>query len=447
MAALALALLAPSLSAQEGYQPTPENQKAREEFASSRFGIFIHWGIYSMLGNGEWVMRNEDIPYQEYSRLAAGFYPSKFNAKEWISAIKDSGAKYITVTSRHHDGFSMFDTDQSDYNVVDATPYGKDVIKALAKECHKQGISLHLYYSHLDWGRSDYWPRGIRSDHYGRPIPAGEENLKMDESGPSWEHYKAFMSAQLTELLTKYGEVGAIWFDGVWEKTVDGNEADQPRIWGLYDQYELIHKLQPACLVGNNHHLVPFPGEDMQIFERDVPGDNTAGYSGESGISDKLPLETCQTMNRSWGYHIKDKDYKSVDQLIRLLARTSGKGANLLLNIGPRPDGTLPEEALERLHEIGKWLKVNGEAIYGTTAGPVEEQEWGVTTRNGKAVYVHVLNDATSVTLAGLGDSVESASLLATGAPVKTALSADALTITLPDDFKSADRVVKLILK
>ena len=373
------------------YTPAEANLLARKEFSDARFGIFIHWGIYSMLGHGEWVMHNEDIDYREYPLLARGFNPSGFDAEQWVKTIKASGAKYLTITSRHHDGFSMYDSQASDYNIVKATPFGRDVLKELAEACAKEGITLNFYYSHLDWGRTDYWPLGRTGHGTGRPEgnPDGTISCGTGNTADAWEHYMDFIDAQLTELLTGYGPVGAIWFDGVWDKDSSPRE-DQPMIWNLYRQYDLIHRLQPACLVGNNHHLLPFEGEDIQIFERDIPGKNEYGLSGQE-IS-PLPLETCQTMNRSWGYRIADKDYKSADFLIKYLVRTAGKGANLLLNIGPRPDGTLPEEAVERLEAIGKWLAVNGETIYGTQGGCIPEQPWGVTTQKDDELYVHILD-------------------------------------------------------
>lgn len=372
-------------SLQNPYIPTEDNIRARETFSDSRFGIFIHWGLYSMLGRGEWVMHNEDIDYRDYPLLAKDFNPSKFNASEWVKAIKSSGAKYITITSRHHDGFSMFGSKASSYNIVDATPFGRDILKELSEACKSEGITLNFYYSHLDWGRTDYWPPG-RTGH-GTERPEGNEK--------DWKHYMDFIDAQLTELLTGYGPVGAIWFDGVWDKD-DRPREEQPEIWNLRHQYDLIHSLQPACLVGNNHHLLPFEGEDIQIFERDIPGMNEYGLSGQE-IS-RLPLETCQTMNRSWGYRSKDNDYKSAEFLIRYLVRTAGKGANLLLNIGPKPDGTLPEEALERLEAIGRWLEANGETIYGTEGGCITEQPWGVTTQKGNDLYVHILDSRSNST-------------------------------------------------
>lgn len=376
------AMLACSLMpshAQEGYEPAPENLKARQEFADMKFGIFLHWGIYSMFGQGEWYMQNDNINRTEYAKVADAFYPHRFDAAAWVSSIKAAGAKYICITTRHHDGFSMWDTKQSDFNIVKATPYGKDVIKQLADECHKQGIKLHLYYSHLDWTREDYpWGRtGL--------------NVGKDKSKINWKSYYTFMNNQLTELLTNYGKIGAIWFDGYWDHDSDPTPFD----WELGPQYALIHKLQPGCLIGNNHHENVIPGEDIQIFERDLPGENTTGWV-KGGVS-KLPLETCETMNGMWGYKVNDQRYKSVEELITLLVKTSGKGANLLMNIGPQPNGELPAVALERLKGMGEWLQQYGETIYGTTAGHLPVQEWGATTQKGNTEYIHILNykDAT----------------------------------------------------
>ena len=434
--AIVLALPCICANAQPGYTPSPENLAAREAFSQDRFGIFIHWGIYSMLGQGEWAMQLQNLNYKEYSRLADGFFPSRFNAREWVKAIKASGAKYITITSRHHDGFSMFHSKASPYNIVDATPFGRDVIGELAQACREEGIRLHFYYSHLDWGRTDYWPLGRTGHGTGRP--QGRDG--------DWRHYLDFINAQLTELLTQYGPVGAIWFDGLWDMDAHTHD-EQPGIWNLYEQYSLIHRLQPGCLVGNNHHIAPFEGEDIQIFERDLPGENEAGYSAGQEIA-HLPLETCQTMNRSWGYDIKDKDYKSADDLIRYLVRTAGKGANLLLNIGPRPDGTLPEEALERLAAMGRWMDVYGETIYGTQAGCTGPQDWGVSTQKGDVLYLHVLNHADVLTL-DLPRKVKSVEPFPSGSALRFERKRNGpLTIYLPEaPGGTVDQVVKVTFK
>mgnify|MGYP003082654717 FL=1 len=397
--------------------------KARKDFADAKFGIFLHWGLYSMFGQGEWYMTNENINCHEYAKVAQAFYPHNFNAHQWITAIKKSGARYITFTTRHHEGFSMWDTKQSDYNIMH-TPYGKDIVKQLVDECHKQQIGIHLYYSHLDWTREDY------------PIGRTGRGTGRDASKANWPAYYDFMNKQLTELLSNYGKINAIWFDGWW----DHDQDSIPFNWELPEQYALIHRLQPACLIGNNHHQHPFEGEDIQIFERDVPGENRAGLSGQD-IS-RLPLETCQTMNGMWGYKVKDQNYKTACELIQLLVRTSGKGANLLLNIGPQPDGSLPAVALNRLEEIGKWLSENGETIYGTTGGEVAVGDQVVSTRKGNKCYLHVLSNELKQLQFSYQHKIKRVTSFATKEKLKFKQSGKEVVITLPQTLDLTDYII-----
>ena len=368
-------------------------------------------------------MTNENINCHEYAKVAQAFYPHNFNAHQWIAAIKKSGARYITFTTRHHEGFSMWDTKQSDYNIMH-TPYGKDIVKQLADECHRQQIGIHLYYSHLDWTRDDY-PIGRTGRGTGRA--AGKAN---------WPAYYDFMNKQLTELLSNYGKINAIWFDGWW----DHDQDSIPFNWELPEQYALIHRLQPACLIGNNHHQHPFEGEDIQIFERDVPGENKAGLSGQD-IS-RLPLETCQTMNGMWGYKVKDQNYKTARDLIQLLVRTSGKGANLLLNIGPQPDGSLPAAALNRLEEIGKWLSKNGETIYGTTGGEVAVGDQVVSTRKGNKCYLHVLSNELKQLQFSYQHKIKRVTSFATKEKLRFKQSGKGVVITLPQTLDPTDYII-----
>ena len=366
------ALICFGAMAQTPYTPSEDNLKARQEFADSKFGIFLHWGLYSMFAQGEWYLSKGKLSHQEYKKSADAFYPHRFDAKAWVKAIKDSGAKYICLTSRHHDGFSMWNTKYSDYDIVDATPYKRDILKELSRECKRQGIKLHLYYSHADWGRSDYFPS-----------KSSNRVTEKDKFEGGYDNYFKFMNNQLVELLTKY-DITALWFDGMWDRrSVD---------WRIREQYDLIHSVQPSCLVGNNHHLPAIEGEDFQIFERDLPGENTAGFSKGQTVSHKIPLETCQTMNGMWGYKVADQNYKSTEYLIRYLVSIACKGANLLLNIGPQPNGELPATALARLKEMGEWLRKYGDSVYGTTAGDIQAQEWGVTTRKGNRLFVHIFD-------------------------------------------------------
>ena len=360
-----------SAAGEEPYKPSQQNLEARRWFQDAKFGMFIHWGVYSVLGDGEWVMNNKKIAVSEYEKLGPQFNPSSFNAAEWVGLAKSAGMKYITITSKHHDGFAMFGSKVSDYDIVDRTPYHKDPIRMLADECHKQGIKLFFYYSELDWHNPDYYPRGRTGRDAGRP-----------EAG-AWQKYLDYMNGQLRELLTNYGDIGGIWFDGWWDRP----DAD----WQLARTYGLIHSLQPAALVGNNHHRLPFAGEDFQMFEKDLPGKKTAEFNKDSEVG-TLPLETCETMNRSWGYNQNDKNFKSTRQLVQYLVNAAGANANFLLNIGPKPDGTIQPEFVSGLKDLGRWLAKNGDAIYGTRGGPITPRPWGVTTQKGNKVYIHILD-------------------------------------------------------
>jgi alpha-L-fucosidase len=324
----------------------------------------------------------------------------------------------------------MWNTEQSEFNIVDATPFGRDVLKELAEECAKQGIKLHLYYSHADWMRDDY-PRGRTArDVTGR-----------DESKINWSEYYAFMNRQIEELLTNYGPIGAIWFDGWWDHDEDATPFD----WQLDEQYALVHKLQPSCLVANNHHQVPFEGEDIQIFERDLPGENTHGLSGQD-IS-RLPLETCQTMNGMWGYKVVDQNYKSTETLIRYLVSAAGKGANLLLNVGPQPNGELPAAAIERMKAMGEWLNIYGETIYGTEAGDIKQQQWGCTTRNGDKLYVHIFELEDEALFLPLSCKVTDAKVYVSGKRVKYQKVAQGVVLELGKLPKMTDYIVELTTK
>lgn len=410
------------------YQPTADNLRAREAFADHRFGIFLHWGIYSMFGQGEWYLHTGGLNRLEYAKAAHGFFPSRFDAKEWVSAFKQAGAKYVCFTTRHHDGFSMFATKQSDYNIVDGTPFHRDVLRELVDECRRQGLAVHFYYSHLDWMREDY------------PIGRTGQNTGRDRSKANWQSYFSFMNAQLTELVKNY-DPDAIWFDGVWDHDSDPTPFD----WHLEEQYALLHSLKPSLLVGNNHHLTPYPGEDMQFFERDLPGENTAGLSGQSISS--LPLETCQTMNGNWGYSVRDQNYKSVSQLVHLLVGAAGKGANLLLNIGPMPDGELPSLSLDRLRGVGEWLNKYGETIYGTTAGDVSTRPWGVTTRKGNRLFVHILSHSDSSLFLPMNAKVRRAIDYDTKKPLRFSQTDDGVLVHLGQVPQGVDHIVELQTK
>jgi alpha-L-fucosidase len=418
----------PRAVAQEKYAPSPANLEARQWFQDAKFGMFIHWGVYSVLGNGEWVMETRPISGAEYAKLPRFFNPIKFDPAAWVALAKAAGMKYITITTKHHDGFAMFGSRLTDWNVVARTPYGKDVIGLLAAECLKQGIKLFFYHSQLDWHSPDYFPRGRTGRHAGRP-----------EAG-NWEAYLNFMDGQLRELLTNYGEIGGVWFDGMWDKP----EAD----WHLARTYALIHQLQPQALVGSNHHKTPFPGEDFQMFEKDLPGGHTTGFNPEQSVS-ALPLETAETMNDSWGFNLTDEHYKNVGEVIRYLVRAVGSNANFLLNIGPMPNGEIQPEFVQRLTEVGKWMKQYGDSIYGTRGGPVTPGPWGVTTQRGSKVYVHVLDwNQPVLALEELPGPIRSARMLRDGSNVEFSTVKGGLVLKMPEaQPDEVDRVMVLELE
>ena len=398
------------VNAQQGYVPSKENIAARQQFQDMKFGMFIHWGLSSVLANGEWVMNNRGIRQEDYKLLQKVFDPRDFNAKEWVSIAKNAGMQYITLITRHHDGFSNFDTKESDWKITN-TQYGKDIVKEIADECHRQGIKICFYYSLLDWYRSDYlWETG----------KTGKKSGRTEKS--NWESYIKFMKAQLTELLTNYGEVSTIWFDGHWDQL--DNDIDktlQSKVNWDYDEiYSLIHKLQPQCLIGNNHHLLPIAGEDFQMFEKDLPGSNTTGFGGAD--FSQLPLETCETMNDAWGYNMTDRNFKSSKTIIHYLVNAAGRNANFLLNVGPKPNGEIQKEFVDTLAIVGKWMDKNAVSIRGTRGNVTAVQDWGVLTQRNKTIYVHILDKKDQnnfIFVPQLVDKINTATLLNTNSIMK----------------------------
>jgi alpha-L-fucosidase len=413
--------------------PAPDNLAARHWFEDAKFGIFLHWGLYSELAGGgrtglaEWIMNDARIPAAKYERLAQFFNPTRFDAAAWVDSFSAAGARYLVVTAKHHDGFAMFHSSVSAYNIVDATPFGRDPIAELAAACRQRGLKLFLYYSQLDWHNDDYYPRGLTGQFAGRP-----------ESG-DWERYLEYQDAQLRELLSNYGPIGGIWLDGWW----DQQGTPQQDRWQLQRTYRMIHQLQPAALIVNNHHQAPFPGEDYRTYERDLPAGVAAG--AVAGDAAALPLEMSETMNGSWGFNLTDDQYKSAETLVRTLVSAAGRGANLLLNTGPMPNGEIQPENLATLAQVGAWLKVHGRSIYGTRAGPVPPRPWGVTTRSDEAIYLHVLDWPDERLFVPISAPIARAQLLVGGAAVDIRPVARGIEVRLPAPRDGEwDRVVVL---
>jgi len=428
-----------------GYSSAQTKNPAHSWFQEARFGLFVHFGPYSVLSDGEWIMTNKPYTVTSYSRLQHIFNPQLFDARKLVQLAKDAGMKYITFTTRHHDGFSNWDTKHSDWNIMN-TPYGKDLVKQLADECHREGIKLVLYYSLIDWYRTDY-------AHVSGRTGKGTGRTVLGE----WKDYIQFMKDQLTELLTNYGEIAGIWFDGEWDQLPredeEGYSRDNARVdWHYPEIYGLIHRLQPNCMIANNHHLPTQPGEDYQIFERDLPGENAGGYSANQPVTNALPLETCETMNRSWGFRLNDNRFKSTTELVHLLVRAAGYNANLLLNVGPTPTGEVQEECVVRLHGVGQWLAKYGHTIYGTRGGHFRPQPWGAITVKDNKRYIHVLStkgtDGNKLTMP-FPDKIRSAAWLNVDSKLKWTQNAKTgeVTFTLDAPLDPVNSIIEVIVK
>jgi len=379
-----LAGLVQAGAAQDLPREAPAQRDARMAWwREARFGMFIHWGPYAVpagtyrgqriAGIGEWIMQRASIPIPEYEQFARQFNPTKFDAEEWVRLAKEAGMKYIIITSKHHDGFAIFDSKVSDYDIVDFTPFRRDPLKELAEAARRHGLKLGFYYSIMDWHHPDAQAPNYPNYNDGR------------KTNPNFKRYvEEYMKPQLRELLTNYGEVAVLWFDGEW---IPDWTEEQGR-----DLYAFVRRLQPKILINNR------VGKGRQGMQ----GLTKEGHIGDFGTPEQevppqgLPgvdWESCMTMNDTWGYKSFDDNWKDTRTLIRILIDAASKGGNFLLNVGPTAEGVIPAPSVHRLREIGEWMKVNGEAIYGTSASPFAEQpSWGRFTRKPGKLYAHVFD-------------------------------------------------------
>jgi alpha-L-fucosidase len=362
----ALSLLLASFVAQAA-ESAAERDQRMAWFRDARFGLFIHWGVYSVPAGewdgktnyGEWFLEETKMPVSQYEKFAGQFNPVKFDAKEWVRLAKQAGMKYIVITSKHHDGFGMFRSDQTDW-CIKSTPFQRDPLKELADACHAAGIKLCFYHSIMDWHHPDWGTRRPWND--------------KATGTPDMDRYTAYMKAQLKELLTRYGPIGILWFDGEWE-------APWTHERGV-DLYNYVRSLQPNIIINNRVGKARSGMEGMDKGAERVGDYGTPEQEiPATGFGPGVDWESCMTMNNHWGYNKNDQNWKSSTTLIRNLIDCASKGGNYLLNIGPTSEGVFPDASIQRLAEIGKWMKVNGEAIYGTQASPFESLAWGRCTQ------------------------------------------------------------------
>jgi alpha-L-fucosidase len=408
----------------------------------ARFGMFIHWGLYAVpagtykgeriKGIGEWIMNNAKIPVAEYEKFAAQFNPIGFNANEWVRIAKNAGMKYIVITSKHHDGFCLWDSKVSNYDIMDATPFQRDILKELAAACKKQGVKLCFYHSIMDWHHPD------------AQAPFYPNYNDTSKSNPNFDRYvETYMKPQLAELVTNYGPLGVLWFDGEWIK-----DWTEPK---GQDLYAYVRSLQPSILINNRVGKGRQGMEGLSKSEKDAGDFGTPEQQVPATGLPGVDWETCMTMNDTWGFKSYDDNWKSTEQLIQTLVDVASKGGNFLLNVGPTPEGLIPEASVERLQGVGKWMAVNSESIYGATASPFGRPDWGRCTAKGNKRYLHVFqwpaNGRLTAPLAGA--TIDRAYLLADKkAKLTVTTDADKVTISLPEKAPDAiDSVVVLVLK
>jgi alpha-L-fucosidase len=434
--------------AQTSAKLLPKDERM-EWWREARFGMFIHWGVYAVPAGvykgqpinriGEWIMNRGKIPVAEYQEFAKQFNPVKYDADAWVQLAKQAGMKYIVITAKHHDGFALFKTDASKWDMVDATPYAKDLLTPLAEACRKHGMKLGFYYSQAqDWCHpGGAAARRATSEGWANP-DSGRIDAYTAAHGGHWDpaqttktmsqYIDEIAVPQVKELLTNYGDVAVLW----WDTPTDMTDEFAQKLNALLP-------LQPHIITNDRLKRPNFSG-DYKTPEQRIP---------KLEELDGNDWETCMTMNGTWGFKSTDHNWKSTETLIRNLLDIASKGGNYLLNIGPKADGTIPDESIERLKQVGSWMKVNGEAVYGTKASPLKPLSWGRCTRkeqNGNTIlYLSVFDWPTNgkLVVPGIQKPVTSATLLVNGKKVTTAASAEGLVITLPE--KAPDPIASVI--
>jgi len=439
-------IVAPFLS--QGAESAAERDQRMAWFRYARFGLFIHWGVYAVPAGewdgktnyGEWFLEETKMPVSQYEKYASQFNPVKFDAKEWVRLAKDAGMKYIVITSKHHDGFAIYPADQTDW-CIKSTPFRRDPLKELADACREAGMRLCFYHSIMDWHHPDWGTRRAWND--------------KATGTPDMDRYVAYMKAQLKELITRYGPLGILWFDGEWEKP-------WTRERGL-DLYNYVRSLQPDIIINNR---VGKGRAGMAGMDQGTEGVGDYGTPEQeipaTGFGPGVDWESCMTMNNHWGYNKHDRNWKSSTTLIRNLIDCASKGGNYLLNVGPTAEGVFPDACVERLQDISKWMKVNSEAIYGTQASPFEGLAWGRCTQKRLSavqtrLYFSVYDWPTNrqLVIPGLANKPLRAYLLDGNAPLAVQAGDNYVSIALRDaapdktasvvalDIEGAPRIIK----
>ncbi|HXJ93245.1 MAG TPA: alpha-L-fucosidase [Terriglobia bacterium] len=415
-------------------------------FRDAKFGMFIHWGPYSLASvEASWAIMRPlpgGISQDEYVNLYKRFNPTQFDPAAWVRLAQEAGQRYIVFTTKHHDGFCMFNSSLTDYKITN-TPYGKDVTAMLAKAAHNAGMPIGFYYS----------PPDMHNPNFRDTTKLVKDSWHGDPERLQWADYLDYMGGQLHELVTRYGPVALIWFDGL----------DCPYKYNPWRMLPLIHQLQPKALVNDRLGLPADFGSSA--FEKGVPNGvptNTGKvvpltYGSPASLSQAAPppehfrlWEECMTINDTWAYNKNDQHYKSTKELIQTLADVASKGGNFLLDVGPTPEGTIQPEFVERLRAMGKWLKVNGESIYGTTYGPLQDLPFGKTTAKGDTVYLHVFDwpSAGTLQLSDFSGHVAAVSVLATGEKLQFKQESSGVTINVPPAAPdSDDSVIQIQLR
>lgn len=363
-----------------------EYNKRMEWFQEARFGMFIHWGLYSIPARGEWIRSYEEISNEDYQKYFNEFNPVDYNPKKWVKAAKDAGMKYIVLTAKHHDGFCLYDSKYTDYKSTN-TKLGRDIVRDFVEAAREEGIRVGLYFTLIDWYHLDYPSLNDRI----HPMRNNEEYNKREID---FDNYLIYMHKQVEEICTNYGKLDLLWFDFSYDD-MTGEK------WKATELINIVRKLQPNVIINNRLEVsgeglgslaegnpTPYHG-DFITPEQIIPPNGIVDINGND-----LVWESCVTMNNNWGFHGTDKFYKPGNMLIKKLVESVSKGGNMILNIGPDAKGNIPEESIDRLNTIGKWMKLNGDSIYGAGKSSIDKPEYGRITQKNNKIYYHIYENS-----------------------------------------------------